>query len=259
MPLQRLFVLFTLLLPVLSFAQSFDNCEELFQRRPYLTRAVSISPTDDSLLYDSKVLQHCFDADSIDKQLLDPMTTASLALEVFDWENWSYPEMWDAFLRYKKTDEYKENRLKLETIPVNISLNEEAEIYHFPENGSEFKELMTWEEAIEQAKKEQKPLLIYFTAYACIQCRKQEMTILSDPTVQSVIRSDYLAFAAYCDDKKLLSDGKTQKGKKNMQVQLKQFENTSQPAFYIVSPEGKLLDAVYYFPYPEEFLNFLRQ
>lgn len=257
MPLNR-FSLLLVFLPFLSAAQTFDNCKEIIRKGPYLSRTASISPTDDSLLYDTQVLHHCFWADSIDIQILDRMTVAGLALDLLDRPSWTYTDLWEAFLLYKQSDEYKETRNEIVLKASLKELTYEPEIYQFPDNGIPFKELITLEAALEEAKAKQKPLLIYFTAYACVNCRRLEEAVLRDERIQKIIQSNYLAYAAYCDDRTLLSDGKTKRGTKNATIQMDSFKSITQPAFYIVHQDGELKKAQFYPSDTENFLNFLK-
>lgn len=247
-------------LPFLAMSQRpINNCEEIVNKGPYLSRAASISLTDDSLLYDTRVLQHCFGADSIDIQILEPLTVAGLTYELFDRESWTYTDLWNEFLLYKKSDEYKKERGNIVRETTVKQTNVEATNYQFPGIEISFKELTTLEAAVNEAKKQQKPILIYFTAYACANCRRFESRIFSNKTVQQTIVSNYLTFAGYCDDKSLLPDGITVKGDKNTLIQITNFKSIALPAFYIVKPDGTVLDALYYTQDTEEFLNFLKQ
>lgn len=238
-------------IPLFSYSQTIENCEAIRNKGPYLIRAVSISPTDDSLLYDARVLQHCFGADSIDQIILDRLTTASMAVDLFVLDDWNYTDLWEQFLIYKKSTEYLRRRTELETKKITSEPKQEVRKYQLAENGADFTELVTLELALEEAKRQQKPLFIYFAGHACVNCRRMEDWILSSEVVQDVLMTDYLNYVAYCDDKI--------NGEKNARIQLNEFKQVSQPAFYILQPDGILIDSEGYVSTKEEFLRFLKQ
>lgn len=59
-------------------------------------------------------------------------------------------------------------------------------------------------EGIEAAKSEGKPVMIDFTGYGCINCRKMEAAVWTDPEVQDIINNDYILIQLYVDDKTAL-------------------------------------------------------
>ena len=56
-------------------------------------------------------------------------------------------------------------------------------------------------EGIEAAKSEGKPVMIDFTGYGCVNCRKMEAAVWTDPEVQDIINNDYILIQLYVDDK----------------------------------------------------------
>ncbi len=59
-------------------------------------------------------------------------------------------------------------------------------------------------EGIEAAKSEGKPVMIDFTGYGCVNCRKMEAAVWTDPEVQDIINNDYILIQLYVDDKTAL-------------------------------------------------------
>ena len=124
---------------------------------------------------------------------------------------------------------------------------------------------------LEQAKKLNKPLLIDFTGYACVNCRKMEEHVWPEKAVYNQIKDDYVLVSLYVDDKKALPEaeqqtvnkitGGTRKlrnyGHKWANFQ-EYFGANSQPYYVLLTPEGKLLTKpVGYTPDVEEFSSFL--
>ncbi|WP_332021146.1 protein-disulfide reductase DsbD family protein [Kaistella sp.] len=127
-------------------------------------------------------------------------------------------------------------------------------------------------EAIEMAKKENKPLLIDFTGYGCENCRKMEEFVWSEPDILPILQNDVVLASLYVDDKELLPEneqtsidmGNGQKkkiktiGDKWSLFQQINFNNNSQPHYVLVSPDGKVINTPVsgYMP-KEDFKNFL--
>ena len=128
-------------------------------------------------------------------------------------------------------------------------------------------------EAIEIAKKENKPLLIDFTGYGCENCRKMEEFVWSEPDILPMLQNDVVLASLYVDDKEELPEseqtsvdmGNGQKkkiktvGDKWSLFQQINFNNNSQPHYVLVTPEGKVINHPVsgYMP-KEEFKNFLK-
>ena len=88
---------------------------------------------------------------------------------------------------------------------------------------------------LEQAKRcaraQKKPIFIDFTGHACVNCRKMEATVWTDPQVLKRLRKDYVVVALYVDDKTELPENewytsqrdnkqKTTLGKQNADFQI---------------------------------------
>ncbi|ROI07660.1 protein-disulfide reductase [Chryseobacterium sp. H3056] len=111
-------------------------------------------------------------------------------------------------------------------------------------------------EAIEIAKKENKPLLIDFTGYGCENCRKMEEFVWSEPDILPILQNEVVLASLYIDDKEALPEseqtsidmGNGQKkkiktiGDKWSLFQQINFNNNSQPHYVLVSPDGKVIN-----------------
>lgn len=124
------------------------------------------------------------------------------------------------------------------------------------------------------AQAQNKPLFIDFTGHACVNCRKMEATVWSDPQVLQRLRNDFVVVALYVDDKAELPrnewytskyDGKekTTLGKKNADLQLTGFNVNAQPYYVLLDPSAPadlahtLTAPVAYEPDVASFVKFL--
>lgn len=128
-------------------------------------------------------------------------------------------------------------------------------------------------EALEMAKKENKPVLIDFTGWACVNCRRMEEKIWPDPLVDSLMRKKFIVVSLYVDERKKLpltdqtvvslANG-TQKpiitvGDKWSTFQTENFGATSQPQYAIISADQKALTKTkFYTDDAAEFAEWLK-
>ncbi|MEO8733784.1 MAG: thioredoxin family protein, partial [Flavobacteriales bacterium] len=125
-----------------------------------------------------------------------------------------------------------------------------------------------------QAKATGKPLLLDFTGYACVNCRKMEEHVWPVKGVRERIDKDYVLVSLYVDDKKELPASEqrdyttcngqqkrlTTLGNKWSTMQTETFINNSQPYYALISPDGVLLtDPVGYTPDADEYGAFLQR
>jgi thiol:disulfide interchange protein DsbD len=127
-------------------------------------------------------------------------------------------------------------------------------------------------EAIEIAKKENKPLLVDFTGYGCENCRKMEEFVWSEPDILPLLQNDFVLSSLYVDDKEALPEseqisvdmgnGQMKKvktiGDKWSLFQQLNFNNNSQPHYVLITPDGKVINHPVsgYMP-KEDFKQFL--
>lgn len=126
-----------------------------------------------------------------------------------------------------------------------------------------------YKQALAYAKKVDKPLLVDFTGYSCVNCRKMEDNVWSDPKVLKVLQDDYILVSLYVDDKTKLPDsaqyvspktGKKVKtiGNKWSDMQTTLYETNSQPLYVLIDHNEELLaDPVGYTPDIDEYFEYL--
>lgn len=133
-----------------------------------------------------------------------------------------------------------------------------------------FKDLKT---GIEYAKKVNKPIMLDFTGYACVNCRKMEEHIWPLPSIDKYLRNDYVLISLYVDDKKELPESEQIEvpringgtrvlknyGHKWAHFQTQFFQINSQPYYVLLNPDGtKILNQpVAYTPDEDEYALFL--
>ncbi|MDR6565376.1 protein-disulfide reductase DsbD family protein [Chitinophaga ginsengisegetis] len=120
-----------------------------------------------------------------------------------------------------------------------------------------------YEEALAAAKVANKPLMIDFTGHTCVNCRKFEKSVLSNPAVMKILRNDFIVASLYTDEKTKLSDEERYESKtsglnvkdvglKNQDIQITKFNRNSQPYYIPVDLEGNALLNIGYGYDPKE-------
>jgi cytochrome c biogenesis protein CcdA/thioredoxin-related protein len=147
-------------------------------------------------------------------------------------------------------------------------------IYKNPVNCKRgFEPSRDYEQALQRAKKENKPMLIDFTGWACVNCRRMEEAVWTDPVVDSLMRKEFVVVSLYVDEKRKLpvpdqtvftsSTGEEISiitvGDKWSNFQIENFYKTSQPQYAIISTEEKALTKTKtYTPKAAEFADWLQ-
>ena len=106
------------------------------------------------------------------------------------------------------------------------------------------------------AKRVGKPVLVDFTGWGCVNCRKMENSVWIDSRVREYLMDDYVLISLYVDDKtplpmseimEVTENGETKRlttvGKKWSYLQRFKFGNNSQPFYVTLDHEGNLLNA----------------
>ena len=126
-----------------------------------------------------------------------------------------------------------------------------------------------YEQALECAREQNKPLFIDFTGHGCVNCREMESRVWSDKEVMRRLTDEYVIVALYVDDKTTLPeeewvtstyDGKIKKtiGKKNADFQVSRFKINAQPYYCLLDTDGNLLtEPMGYNLNVSEFVEFL--
>ena len=131
-----------------------------------------------------------------------------------------------------------------------------------------FKDL---DEGMAYAKIVEKPVMIDFTGWSCVNCRKMEENIWIEPEVLQLLKEDYVLISLYVDDKSNLPEkeqklsectGKKIKtiGNKWSEFQACTFQTNSQPYYVLMGPDEKLLNTPKgYTPDKEKYIEFLQE
>tara|TARA_B110000967_G_scaffold48685_1_gene49443 strand:- start:948 stop:2978 length:2031 start_codon:yes stop_codon:yes gene_type:complete len=139
-----------------------------------------------------------------------------------------------------------------------------------PNNFECFKDL---KEGVAYAKKVNKPILLDFTGYACVNCRKMEEHIWPKASIKPYFENDYVLISLYVDDKKELPENQKltverlgggarvlkNYGHKWAHFQTQFFKSNSQPYYVLLSPDAKTIlnNPVGYTPDEADYKAFL--
>lgn len=139
--------------------------------------------------------------------------------------------------------------------------------------GVEAQVVNDYHKALQLAKAQNKPLLLDFTGWACVNCRKMEENVWPTPEIHELIEKEYILVSLYVDDRAKLPaddqfkftypDGSVKDivtvGDIYAAMQSLNFVNNSQPLYVLISPEEKLLTRpVGYTPNEKEYLEWLK-
>ncbi|KUF39355.1 disulfide bond formation protein DsbD [Myroides marinus] len=126
-----------------------------------------------------------------------------------------------------------------------------------------------YEKGMAYAKSVNKPVLLDFTGFACVNCRKMEDYVWSEPAVLGVLKNEIVLISLYVDDKQELPEseqyisettGKKVKtiGNKWSDFQMKNYHANAQPYYIVLDKDGnRLNEAVGYTPDAEEYKTWL--
>jgi thiol:disulfide interchange protein len=124
------------------------------------------------------------------------------------------------------------------------------------ENNLELHSFKDWDEGLAYAKEHNKPILLDFTGWACVNCRKMEENVWTVPEVFNLINDNYVLISLYVDDKRELPEDQQfdfDKGNGNIKkiktiggkwatFQTVNFQTASQPYYLLLSPELEMLN-----------------
>ena len=109
---------------------------------------------------------------------------------------------------------------------------------------------------MEYARQHGKPVMLDFTGYGCVNCRKMELAVWTDPKVSDIINNDYVLITLYVDNKtplsspvKIMENGTERTlrtvGDKWSYLQRVKFGANAQPFYVLIDNEGKPLNKSY--------------
>jgi thiol:disulfide interchange protein DsbD len=114
------------------------------------------------------------------------------------------------------------------------------------------------------------PVIVDFSGFGCVNCRKMEASVWTDPTVKEILNKDFVLISLFVDDKTALTkpytvqeNGRTRKietiGDKWSYLQRIKFGANAQPFYVMLDNSGKPLNKSFTFDEnPENFVNWLR-
>lgn len=138
--------------------------------------------------------------------------------------------------------------------------------------GLEANVINDYNKALQLAKAQNKPLLIDFTGWACVNCRKMEENIWTQQEVYDYIKENFILVSLYVDDKARLPVEKritynTKQGSKEIVTigdqwatfQTENFQKQSQPLYVVIDTSERLVtNPVGYTPDVQKYLDWLR-
>ena len=136
-------------------------------------------------------------------------------------------------------------------------------------DGSVEAKSLDYETGMAIAKQTNKPVLIDFSGYGCVNCRKMEASVWTDPRVKAMLEEDYVLITLMVDDKTRLPEiieveenGKTTKlktiGDKWSYLQRHKFGANAQPYYIALDTDGKVISPSYAFDQDvSKYIQFL--
>lgn len=130
-----------------------------------------------------------------------------------------------------------------------------------------------YDEGLKMARAQHKPILLDFTGYACVNCRRMEEKIWTQPDVYKLMQENYIIVSLYVDDKKKLPAANqfTYKTKEGVEKEIvtvgdkwatfetENFANNAQPLYALINTDEVLLTRpVGYTPSAKEYAQWLQ-
>lgn len=129
-----------------------------------------------------------------------------------------------------------------------------------------------FDEGVAYAKAENKPILLDFTGWACVNCRKMEENVWSESDIYPILKEEYVLISLYVDDRKELPneqqfDFQYESGRvKNIETigqkwgtfQTLNFNAASQPYYVLMSPDLEVLNSSVQYTDRDTYLNWLK-
>ena len=130
-----------------------------------------------------------------------------------------------------------------------------------------------FEEGVAAAKAANKPILLDFTGWACVNCRKVEENVWSNPAIYKLLKEDYILISLYVDDRKELpetaqfnfkrANGQVKEittvGDKWATFQTINFKTASQPYYVQLTSEFELLNRAEQYTDIDTYLDWLKE
>jgi thiol:disulfide interchange protein len=130
-----------------------------------------------------------------------------------------------------------------------------------------------FDEGLAHAKATNKPILLDFTGWACVNCRKMEETVWVENDIFTIINEEYVLISLYVDDRKELpnelqfdfikENGKLKKietiGDKWATFQAINFKTASQPYYVLMSPDFEILHSAQQYTDRDTYYKWLKE
>lgn len=131
-----------------------------------------------------------------------------------------------------------------------------------------------FEEGLAAAKVANKPILLDFTGWACVNCRKMEENVWSEPDIYQILKEEYILISLYVDDNEkelpkeqqfdyLRPNGNIKKiktvGDKWATFQTVNFKTASQPYYVLMSPELDILNIPQQYTDRDTYYTWLKE
>jgi len=130
-----------------------------------------------------------------------------------------------------------------------------------------------FDSGLSYAKSQNKPILLDFTGWACVNCRRIEENVWTDPQVYSLINENFVLISLYVDDRKELDPKdfitlkyKTGKekiiktvGEKGATFQAINFKSASQPYYVLLDNDLRILNKPIQYTSKDKYLNWLKE
>lgn len=129
-----------------------------------------------------------------------------------------------------------------------------------------------YEDGLAYAKEIKKPIMLDFTGYACVNCRKMENNVWSEPAILPILKNDVVLISLYVDDKRELpkeeqfvtaaGDKIITAGDKWTDFMISKYKTNTQPLYVITDLEGNNLNAskpTISYVSAEEYLQWLKE
>ncbi|CDF78174.1 cytochrome c biogenesis protein, transmembrane region [Formosa agariphila KMM 3901] len=127
-----------------------------------------------------------------------------------------------------------------------------------------------YDTGVAYAKQVGKPIMLDFTGWACVNCRKMEQNVWPEPGVLNILKNEVVLISLYVDDKRPLEEGDIVEsqlkpgkklkyiGQKWSELQTVKYKSNSQPFYVIIDHnEEKLIEPVAYLPDAEAYQEWL--
>jgi thiol:disulfide interchange protein DsbD len=131
-----------------------------------------------------------------------------------------------------------------------------------------------FEKGLAAAKDSNKPILLDFTGWACVNCRKMEENVWSEPDIYQTLKEDYILISLYVDDNEkelpkeqqfdfLKKNGKVKRiktiGDKWSTFQVINFKNASQPYYILMNADLEILNTPQQYTDRDTYFRWLQK